>query len=169
MQVLETERLILSRLSLDDAAFVFELATEPAWLRFIGDRGIRDLETARGYLERGPLELYRRLGYGLYRVDLKADRAPIGLCGLVKRDTLPEADLGFAFLSRHHGRGYALEAAAATLTHGRRKLRLGRISAITDPENVRSIHLLEKLGFRYVETRQFTPDGAVSRYYVNDA
>jgi len=169
MQVFETERLILRRLDLEDAAFMLELATEPAWRRFIGDRGIHDLDSARGYLERGPLELYRRLGFGLYRVELKDAGTPIGICGLIKRDALQEADLGFAFLSRHQGHGYALEAAAATLDHGRRDLKLGRIAAITDPENARSIRLLEKLGFHYVETGQFTPDGAVSRYYVHDA
>ncbi|MGE5624182.1 MAG: GNAT family N-acetyltransferase [Bacillota bacterium] len=169
MQVLETERLILRRLELNDAAFVLELATEPAWLRFIGDRGIRDLETARGYLERGPLDLYRRLGFGLYRVEIKAEGTPVGICGLIKRDTLKEVDIGFAFLSRYHGRGYALEAAAATLEHGRRAFGLRRIAAITDPANARSIRLLEKLGFRYLETLHLPPNGQENRYYVHDA
>lgn len=166
MQVLETERLILRRLTLEDAPFLLELATEPAWLRYIGDRGIHDLAGARTYLERGPFELYQRLGFGLYRVELKSDGAPVGICGLIKRDSLNDVDLGFAFLSRHHGRGYAHEAAAATLEHGRRDLGLKRIAAITDPENVRSIRLLERIGFRYVETMKLGPEGTVSRFYV---
>lgn len=168
MHVLETERLILRWLTVDDAAFVFELATEPAWLRFIGDRGIRDLETARVYLERGPLDLYRRLGFGLYRVELKSAGTPIGICGLIKRDGLEDVDLGFALLSRFQGHGYALEAAAATLAHGRRDLKLGRIAAITDPDNERSIRLLEKLGFRYVDTRRLSAEGPLSRLFVHE-
>ena len=168
MLVLETERLILRWLTLEDTAFVFELATEPAWLRFIGDRGIRDLETARVYLERGPLDLYRRLGFGLYRVELKQDGTPIGICGLIKREGLEDVDLGFAFLSRFQGRGYAREAAAATLVHGRRDLKLGRIEAITDPDNERSLRLLEKIGFRYVDTRRLTAEGPLNRLFVHE-
>lgn len=168
MQVLETQRLILRRLTLEDAPFMLELATEPAWLRYIGDRGIHDLVGARTYLERGPLELYRRLGFGLYRVELKSDGTPIGICGLIKRDSLEDVDLGFAFLSRHHSRGYAHESAVATLEHGRRDLGLKRIVAITDPENIRSIRLLERIGFRYVETLKLGPEAVVSSFFVHE-
>lgn len=168
MPLLETERLILRHLRLEDAAFVLELTNEPGWLRFIGDRGIHGLEDARAYIEKGPMDLYARFGFGLYRVELKADGTPIGICGLIKRETLEDVDLGFAFLARHTGRGYAIEAAAATLVHGRRDHGLKRIAAITDPENDRSIRLLEKLGFRYVETLRLGPDGQVSRFFLHE-
>jgi len=49
-------------------------------------------------------------------------REPVGICGLLKRDTLPDVDVGFAFLSRHWSKGYAVESAAAILDHGRRRL-----------------------------------------------
>jgi RimJ/RimL family protein N-acetyltransferase len=168
MQVLETERLILRRLVPGDAAFILELANEPAWLRFIGDRGIHSLEDAVGYLEKGPMDLYARFGFGLYRVELKVDGTPIGMCGLIKRETLQDVDLGFAFLARHTGQGYAIEAAAATLAHGRRDHGLKRIAAITDPENDRSIRLLEKLGFRYVETLRLAAEGPESRLFMHE-
>jgi len=151
MRIIVTERLILSQLQPEDAPFILELVNEPDWLKYIGDRGVRNLDDARGYIERGPQDMYTRLGYGLYRVELKSDGTAIGLCGLIKRDTLPEVDIGFAFLERHRGQGYAREAAAATLAYARTTLGLRRVLAITSPGNGRSIQLLEKLGFRYQE------------------
>lgn len=167
--VLETTRLCLTRLRPEDAAFILELGTEPAWLRYIGDRGIRDLETARGYIEKGPMALYARFGFGLYKVERKSDREPLGMCGLIKRDSLEDVDIGFAFLSRHQGRGYAEEAAAATLVHARRDFGLRRVAAITDPDNLRSIRLLEKLGFRFVSMVRPNSEGPESRFFVHEA
>ena len=149
MQIVVTERLILRTLVLEDAAFILELVNDPDWLRYIGDRGVRTLDDARGYIEKGPLDMHARYGFSLYRVELKSDGTPIGLCGLIKRDTLPEVDLGFAFLARYRGRGYAREAAEATLAHARNALGLKHILAIVSPGNKRSIALLEKLGFSY--------------------
>lgn len=146
--VLQTERLALLRLHEDDAAFVLELLNEPPFLRFIGDRGVRDEDGARRYIANGPLASYARLGYGLYRVELRANGEPLGICGLVKRDTLPEADLGFAFLQRHWARGYAREAAAAVMAEARSVYSVARLLAITDPDNDASMRLLLHLGFR---------------------
>jgi len=149
VQILVTERLILRQLVFEDAAFILELVNDPDWLRYIGDRGVHDLASACGYIEKGPMDMYARYGFGLWLVELKDTGTPIGLCGLIKRDTLPEVDLGFAFLARHRGRGYAREAAQASLAHGRTAHGLKRILAITSPGNDRSISLLEKLGFSY--------------------
>jgi ribosomal-protein-alanine N-acetyltransferase len=168
MTVFETERLVVSHFTLDDASFVLELQSEPDWLRFIGDRGVRDLDSARAYIQRAPLDMYARLGFGLYKVSLKADGAPIGMCGLLKRDSLPDADIGFAFLARHRGKGYAREAAQATLDDARKSHGLKRILAITSPDNVRSIGLLEKLGFTYQKTLQLSADGGESRLFALD-
>lgn len=165
MVVCETERLLLRRLEPEDAPFILELVNEPGWLRFIGDRNVHDLDGARRYMEEGPRALYARLGFGLYCVTAK-DGMPLGMCGLIKRDTLEDVDLGFAFLARHHGHGYAREAAAATLEHARRDHGLTRLAAITDPDNARSIHLLESLGFRYVETRSLAPGQPLSRCFL---
>ncbi len=154
MPVFETDRLILRQLVPEDAPFILQLVNEPGWLRYIGDRNVHDLEAARGYIEKGPTDMYARLGFGLYRVELKSDGTPIGMCGLLKRDTLSDVDIGFAFLQRFHGQGYAREAAAATLAHGREAFGLKRILAITSPDNLSSIRLLEKLGFQYQETVQ---------------
>jgi RimJ/RimL family protein N-acetyltransferase len=147
--VRRSERLVLRRLVPEDAAFVMELVNEPGWLRFIGDRHVHSLEDARGYLERGPLTLYERLGFGFYRVEIGASGTVVGICGLIKRDALEDVDIGFALLARHAGHGYAFEAAAETLRHAREDLGLKRLAAITNPDNVRSIALLEKLGMRF--------------------
>ena len=139
----------LRRLSADDAGFILRLLNEPSWLRFIGDKGVRSLEDARAYILNGPVEMYSRLGFGLYLVELKAGGSPVGICGLIKRDTLEDVDIGFALLPEHWGRGYAYEAASAVLAYGREVLGLRRVVAITSADNDSSARLLEKLGLRF--------------------
>jgi ribosomal-protein-alanine N-acetyltransferase len=146
--VLETRRLGLRQLGLSDDGFILELLNEAGFLRFIGDKGVRTLDAARDYLLKGPIDSYARHGFGLYAVCLR-DGTPIGICGLVKRDGLAYVDVGFAFLSRHCSKGYAVESAAAVLAHARQVLRLHRIVAITTPENLGSIAVLERIGLKY--------------------
>jgi len=155
MQVLETDRLSLRRVGPDDAGFMYELMNDPGWLEHIGDRGIRSVDDARGYIRDRLQAQYQRLGYGLYLVELKNPRTPVGLCGLVKRDWLDDVDLGFAFLPQFRGRGCALEAAAAMLEHAHAVLGLARIVAIVSPANRASIRLLQRLGMRL--ERRVTP------------
>jgi RimJ/RimL family protein N-acetyltransferase len=147
--VIETERLLLRKLTRDDAEFILDLLNQPSFLRYIGDKGVRNIEDAVRYLETGPLASYERVGFGLYLVELKKTGAPIGLCGLLKRDTLPDADVGFALLPDYRSQGYAFEAASAVMTYGREVLGLRRILAITSPDNHDSIRLLEKIGLRF--------------------
>lgn len=149
MFVIETRRLRLRQLAPTDASFILELVNDPDWLRFIGDRGVRAVEDAREYILRGPMDMYARLGFGLYLVETRDPVGSVGICGLIKRDSLEDVDIGFAFLPRFRGRGYALEAATATMEFGRRHLRLERIVAITSPGNLSSIRLLERLGMRF--------------------
>ena len=149
MHVLATERLILRRLTAEDAAFILRLVNEPSWLRFIGDRGVRDLDDARRYIFDGPVASYERQGFGLYLVERKEDRAALGLCGLIKREALEDVDIGFALLPEHWGKGYAGECAAAVLAQAREEFGLRRLIAITTPDNDSSIRVLEKLGFQF--------------------
>jgi ribosomal-protein-alanine N-acetyltransferase len=147
MTVLETPRLALRQLSPEDAPFILQLVNDPSWLRFIGDRGIRTLEAARDYIAHGPMQMYARLGFGLWLVQRRQDDVPIGLCGLIKRDALEHVDLGFALLPQYRGYGYAHECAAATLSYGASACGLSKVLAIVSPGNERSDRLLEKLGF----------------------
>lgn len=149
MIVLETDRVVLRHLTLNDAPFIVELLNDPSFLRFIGDRGVRNEQDARKYLLQGPIKSYGTFGFGLYLCFLKEWGDPIGMCGLLKRDTLDDVDIGFAFLPAHWGKGYATETAAATLDHGRTRLGLKRIVAITSPDNAASIKVLQKIGLNF--------------------
>lgn len=148
MTVIETRRLRMVEFTPGDAAFVLRLLNEPSFLRFIGDRGVRTLEDATKYIADGPVAGYAQHGHGLLRVLRRSDGEPIGMCGVLKRDSLPDPDIGFSFLPAHWSQGYALEAANAVMRHARGTLGLGRIVAITTKDNEPSIRLLGKIGFR---------------------
>jgi ribosomal-protein-alanine N-acetyltransferase len=147
--VIETERLALRRLDLDDAPFIFELVNDPDWLRHIGDKNVRSLDDACAYLVNGPIAMYAKHGFGLYAVERREDRALIGMCGLIKRDALDDVDIGFAYLPAYRAQGYAREAAAAALAHARDVLGMRRVVAIVSPANHASARLLERVGLRY--------------------
>jgi ribosomal-protein-alanine N-acetyltransferase len=149
VKVLETERLILRRLTVDDAEFILELLNEPAFIRNIGDRGVRNADDARLYILNGPMASYARFGFGLFAVELKEIGEPVGICGLLKRDSLEDVDIGFAFLARLRAKGFATESAAAVMEYGRSTLGLQRIVAITSPDNEGSIRVLGKIGLRF--------------------
>ena len=169
MIVAETERLVVRWFEPGDAPFILELVNEPSWIRFIGDKNVRDVGGALAYLERGPIDSYRKRGFGLNLVALRAGGAPIGMCGLIRRDTLPDVDVGFAFLPAYWGRGYAQESAAAVLDHGRRELGITRVVAILSPDNESSAKLLERLGFRRDGVIRMPPDDEELLHYVSDA
>ena len=147
--VLETPRLRLRWLVPADAPWIEVLTTQPSWLRNIGDRGVRDLATAEAYIRNGPMASYAARGYGLWAVERREDGAPVGMCGIIKRDTMDDPELAYAYLERYHGKGYGGEAAIATLDHARSHLGLTRLAAIVNPENVASIRILEKAGLTY--------------------
>lgn len=149
----ETDRLTVRWLTHEDAPFILALQTEEAWLTHIGSRGVTDLRSARAYLEAGPLASYAEHGHGLNHVALNDTGEPVGICGILKRDGLEAPDLGYGFLTAYHGRGYATEAALGTLAHARGSLRLGRIVAITSPDNPGSQRVLEKVGMHLVGPR----------------
>ena len=147
--VVETRRLSVRRLTLDDAPFIWELLNDADFVRFVGDRGVRTVDDARDYLTKGPLEMYERLGFGLWCVELRTTQTPIGICGLLKREWLDDVDLGFAFLPDFRGEGYAFEAASAVIGHGFDHLALPRMAAIVSPGNVKSDKLLARLGMQF--------------------
>ena len=144
--VAKTRRLALREAQPSDVAFVLELLTEPTFLEFIGDRGVHDEASAATYLEDGPLASYRQFGYGPYVV-CDTDGVAMGLCGLYQRTYLDDPDLGFAFLERFTRQGYAVEAAREVLRLAADRFSLGRLFAIVNPANARSLALLSKLGF----------------------
>ncbi len=151
MNVIRTERLILRYIELSDADFIVQLLNDAAFLRFIGDKGVRNADDARAYISKGPLNSYARHGFGLYAVCLP-DGTPVGICGLVKREGLADADVGFAFLPAHRRQGYAVESASAVLAHAGQVLRLPRVVAITSTDNLGSIAVLKRIGLEFERT-----------------
>lgn len=167
--LLETPRLRLRYFTLEDAPFVVALLNSPGWLTFIGDRGVRTEDDARRYLAAGPIASYaQHQGLGLYHVARREDGLPVGMCGLLRRDVLPDVDIGFAFLPEHCGRGYAGEAAAAVIAYGRTAFSLRRVAGITKPANLGSIRVLEKLGLRFEREIVMPSQTEALRYYVRD-
>jgi ribosomal-protein-alanine N-acetyltransferase len=148
-EVLETERLTLRHATTADDRFIFELVNDPAFIRNIGDRGVRTLADAERYVLDGPIASYEKFGFGMYVVEVRDSGTPIGLCGFVKRDWLPDVDIGFAFLPQYRSQGYARESASAVRRYGHEVLGLTRIVAIVSPANADSIRLLEKIGLRF--------------------
>jgi RimJ/RimL family protein N-acetyltransferase len=149
VKILETNRLNIREITESDAEFILDLLNQPSFINNIGDRGIRTIEQAKEFIENRFRASYGKFGFGLYAVEFKETGAPIGICGFVKRDYLPDADIGFAFLPQYERRGYGFESASAMLDHGRETLGFEKVAAIVSPHNEASAKLLEKLGLHF--------------------
>jgi [ribosomal protein S5]-alanine N-acetyltransferase len=165
--IAETPRLRLRLLSQEDCGFILELLTDPAFRANVGDRGVHDLAGAAHYIEAGPQASFAQYGFCMYVVEHKASSRALGLCGLLRRDSHPDVELGFAMLPLGRGQGYASEAAAAAVKLGIEHFGLERIVAITAPGNQESIRILERLGFRFERMVHYTADGE-SRLFIFD-
>jgi RimJ/RimL family protein N-acetyltransferase len=165
---LETPRLRLRRLAVNDSEFILALYNDPDFIRNIADRGLRTLDDARAFITRGPRSAYANIGYGLLCVEEVAGNQAIGVCGLVKRDELPDSDLGFALLPNWRRRGYAREAATAVVDFARHTLCLPRLLGIVLPSNMPSIHVLEAVGMRFVRPLPWPADGSTISLFAVD-
>lgn len=179
MKILETERIILREIVETDAEFILDLLNQPSFIKYIGNRNVKNIDEAIACIENRYRQSYREHGFGLYVVELKAganapvdaetgNNTPIGICGFVKRDTLPDADIGFAFLPQFEKKGYAFESAAAVMKYGRDVLGLGRVLAITTQDNENSGRLLEKIGFKFDRLIKQPPDEAELKLFTSD-
>jgi len=144
------------------------LLNEPSFVQNIGDKGVRTMADASRYLLDGPIASYERFGFGLYLVELRETGAAIGICGLLQRDTLPDVDIGFAFLPAYWAKGYAVESAAAVLIYARETLGLKRLLAITDPNNEGSIRVLERIGFTFDRMMRLAVDSPEVRLFKSE-
>ena len=167
MKNLETERLLLRQVDFGDAEFIVELLNDPSFIQNIGDRGVRTSDDAMKYLENGPISSYAKNGFGLMAVVLKETGDAIGICGLIKRDTLADVDIGYALLPKYWSKGYAIESTQAVLENAK-EIGLRRVVAIVDPKNAASINVLEKLGMTYEKMVKLSDDDIDLRFYVID-
>lgn len=147
--MIETARLRIRRLTPADGPFIVLLLNDPAFLKYIGDRGVRTVDDAIAYIDNGPVSSHARFGFGLDAVEDLRTGEPMGICGLLRRDELDAPDIGFAFLPPFRGRGIAGEAATAVLDDAASRLAIARVLAIVQADNAPSIALLERLGFRF--------------------
>lgn len=149
---LVTDRLRLRWMTEDDAGLMLAIWNDPGFIRHVTDRGIRTVPEARRAMHEGIFRQYSELGYGPYALEPVEGGAPLGICGLFKREYLEDPDLGYTLLPGYRGQGFALEAARAVLAHAREHLGCPRVRAIVAPTNTRSTRLLSKLGMRFEET-----------------
>ena len=160
-----TPRLVLRRLDFSDAEFLVGLLNQPSFIENIGEKGVRNAEDAHRYLREGPLAMYAQFGFGLWHVSRREDGAAMGMCGLLKRDILPDADIGYAFLPEFWGKGYAFEAAQACVAHARQKFGLSRLVAVVSEGNDGSIRVIEKLGMKFERMVSMRPNEPDVRLY----
>lgn len=161
-----TARVRFHALAPEDADFIVSLLNTPGFLANIGDRGVRTAEQAREYIAQGPAASYEEHGFGLWKICLREDGAPVGLCGLLQRDELAFPDLGYALLPQHEGQGLATEAGAAALAHGFHALGMARILAIVTRHNAGSRAVLSRLGLR--ESGELAQGGKTLMVYALD-
>ena len=156
MLISETSRLIISKITIEDATFFLDLTNSPNWLKYIGDKNLKTVKEAESNLKKGILKSYSQHGFGFYKLLLKEENnKPIGICGLVKRKELDDIDLGFALLPKYEGKGFGYESSIEILKFAKEKFALKQILAITLPTNSNSIKLLEKLGLSF--TKKINP------------
>ena len=168
MKILETKNLMLRQVSPDDAQFIFALLNDPAFIRNIGDRGVRTLDNARNYIKNRLVASYEKFGFGMYLAILKDSGDATGLCGLVKRDGLDDVDIGYSFLPQYRSKGYATESALAVKEYAKSVIRLKRLVAITDPANRGSIRVLEKIGLEFEKMVRLSEDDIDLRLYATN-
>jgi ribosomal-protein-alanine N-acetyltransferase len=166
MKPIETERLILRPFELErDTAFLLEALNEPDFIENVADKGVRTVEQAADYIRIKFMPGHERHGVGYCVVELKESGVAIGTCGLQKRETLDDFDIGYSTLRQFSGKGYAFEAAAALMDYGRKELGLTRIIGLTSLTNAKSEHLLEKLGLRFERMVQVPGFASESRLF----
>lgn len=166
-RILQTQRLYLREFEWADADFILELLNSEGWLKYIGDRNVKNKLQAEDYLNNGPFKSYEERGYGLSLVALKENEKAIGMCGLLNRDYLEHPDIGFAFLPEFTGKGYALEIAEELIHHAALHWGIKKISAIVQPDNGPSIKLLQKLGLQFIKEIKTPPANQVLLLYGN--
>ena len=161
--ILQSERLLFREFTTDDAQLIYTLNSDPEVIKYVHEEPITDLNTALSNITNRILPQYTQYGYGRWAVYLKNTNEFIGWCGLKYRPERKETDLGYRFLRSTWGKGYATEAATASLKYGFEELQLLSISAMVHIENLASLKVLEKCGMQFSKFEQI--DGCPVKTY----
>ena len=164
---IETERLIISEITINEASFYYELVNDPTYLKFIPDKEIYSIYDAEEQITNKIIEEYKTQGFGFYLVSLK-DKTPIGMCGLIDRDGLDILDIGFSFLKEYRGKGFAFESSKAVIEFAKNTLKVDEIAAITTLHNIKSSNLLKRLGFKFDKNIFIPNDTEELRLFIID-
>lgn len=144
--IIQTKRLIIRPVAIEDAPFILDLMNTPKWIEFIGDRNVKTVKEAEDYIREKALSQFETHGYGNNVVILRETEEKLGTCGIYHREGKNNPDIGFAFLPDYRGRGYAYEANVKLLQIAKDNYKLNEIDAYTMKENLPSRKLLERLG-----------------------
>jgi len=147
--VIETERLLLRTFTQLDAALIYELNIDPDVTRYTHDP-VKDLAHATEILEKTIIPQYALYNHGRWAVHLKPTLEFLGWCGLKYRTEINEIDLGYRFKKEFWGKGFATEAAYASIKYGFEKVGLQRIVGRAEIDNISSWKVLEKCGMTYI-------------------
>ncbi len=142
---INTKRLHLDLLTLEDHDFILSLVNSKGWIKFIGDRNVHSKDEAIAYISK--IRNTQNLFYWV--VSMKEENTPVGIISFLKRSYLDHFDIGFAFLPEFTGYGYAYEAANEVLLMVSKYPAYDPVLATTIPQNVNSIKLLNKLGLHF--------------------
>jgi ribosomal-protein-alanine N-acetyltransferase len=159
MKVIETERLYLREMTVEDAENLYLLNLDTEVIKYTGDKSFENIENAKIFLQK--YDHYEKYGFGRWAVLHKENHDFLGWCGLKYTVELDEVDIGFRFLKQHWNKGYATESARAALNFGFDKYELTTIVGRAMLENLASIKVLEKLGLKYVKSQNFNEENGV--------
>jgi RimJ/RimL family protein N-acetyltransferase len=160
--IIETDRLLLRTFTENDASLIYELNKDPEVTRYTCDP-MYDVAQAKKVLEEVILPQYVLYNYGRWAVHIKQNLEFIGWCGLKYRPEQDEIDLGYRFMKKFWGKGYATEAAKACLKYAFETLNIPRIIGRALPQNTVSIRVLEKCGLNYIRDEMI--DGHLHKTY----
>lgn len=156
---LESERLIIREAKVSDAPFYFNLFNDPDWIQFIGDKKLKTIEETEKYLKDILFKNAQLNGLGFFTVILKDTHKSIGTSTALQREKSGFVDIGYGFLPKGRGNGYATEATKLIIEYVRKTFQQEKVYAFTMPHNKASQKLLKKIGFKFIGMKKVFENG----------
>jgi RimJ/RimL family protein N-acetyltransferase len=156
---IETERLLLRELLLSDVDGMFELDSNPNVHLFLGNKPVKDIEQSLCQIK-NIQQQYKEFGIGRWAVILKETDEFLGWSGIkfIKNEINKHKDfyeIGYRFIEKHWGKGYATEAGKAFINYAFDVTKVDAVYAYADAGNENSRKILEKLGLQYVNSFEY--------------
>ena len=161
---IETERLLIRPFRMEDIEPSFTMNLDAEVSKYTGDGGIVSKKEIERRIVENVFGDYEKYGFGRLAVELKGENRFIGFTGLKYLDDMDEVDLGYRFMKEYWGKGIATESGKACVNLGFNNLGLTKIIAMVLPENAGSIHVLEKLNFKY--EKEIIEDNQLAKVYT---